>query len=103
MTDIRNELKPCPFCKGEPKLSLVTPAGWNNIYCTSCESSVVRRGVEETTEAWNTRAHDIEGLIAEIERLKSSYDADATRNILAERRNSGLDDAIEILRKYGKE
>lgn len=52
------ELKPCPFCGGEPT-AIETHPGRGELYCGNCD--VVMGGdnamtPEELTAAWNTRA-----------------------------------------------
>ena len=53
-----SELKPCPFCGGEPT-AIETHPGRGELYCGNCD--VVMGGnnamtPEELTAAWNTRA-----------------------------------------------
>lgn len=52
-----SELKPCPFCGGEP-MAIETHPGRGELYCGTCD--VVLGGnnamtPEELTAAWNTR------------------------------------------------
>ena len=53
-----SELKPCPFCGGDP-VAIETRPGRGELYCGNCD--VVLGGnnamtAEEWTDAWNARA-----------------------------------------------
>lgn len=57
------DLKPCPFCRGEAKINLIV----NTFYqyaryfssCTRCSAeSKVFETEQEAIEAWNTRAYE---------------------------------------------
>ncbi len=45
-----DELKPCPFCGGEPEV-----APWE-VHCTQCSAHLVEATTAEAIAAWNTRA-----------------------------------------------
>lgn len=61
-----NELKPCPFCGGKPKLRYRKPFSY--VVCTGCKSSseLVCDSYEEgdgkadAIAAWNRRANDVQ-------------------------------------------
>ena len=56
MTDDKaKELKPCPFCGGEPKIMDMGFPHW--IYCKKCGARVhgCTYDVKDSVEAWNRR------------------------------------------------
>ena len=64
--EVRDELKPCPFCGGEADMNFIVPIGGNfNTYMVGCLDVECRgtsfgmqlgyRTVERAIEAWNRR------------------------------------------------
>lgn len=53
-----NELKPCPFCGGNARLTIWTPTA-ASISCIMCGAHFNTYTEAEAIEAWNTRANDI--------------------------------------------
>ena len=56
------ELKPCPFCKGQAKLIDLVEYEVARICCTKCKAGVnAYRSRKEAIEAWNRRPDDDKG------------------------------------------
>ena len=58
-----NELKPCPFCGGEPTVSYDADDKWFLIECLNDDCPFIVQGqwhldMEEAIEAWNRRYED---------------------------------------------
>ena len=64
------DLKPCPFCGKQVKISQSYLSFRYFIDCEDCCSTKVHDTQKEMTEFWNTRPAE-EALKAEVERLKS--------------------------------
>ena len=58
--EIREKLKPCPFCNGEVELCETPMQGWTEYksVCTNCDATIMGMfdDKEKAVEAWNRRA-----------------------------------------------
>lgn len=89
MSDIRKELKPCPFCGKEARAHQMSAMD-NRVLCDRCLIGTHwNHEMATAIETWNTRAHDVDGLIAEIEKEEAL--------LISPQR------VISIIRKHGKE
>lgn len=52
------ELKPCPFCGGEAKVSC--GSNYCEVYCIKCFGRVEQNGIDEAIEAWERRVENEE-------------------------------------------
>lgn len=67
------DLKPCPFCGGEARLSI---GRFAEVVCDECPASTFASGSEPAIAAWNTRAVDarIQALEADLKAAKALAD-----------------------------
>lgn len=65
------ELKPCPFCGGEPKVT--EREGFAFFWCGECGASSKIAKESEAREYWNRRPAE-DALTAEVERLKNDLE-----------------------------
>lgn len=87
-----SELKPCPFCGGEPvfhEASQISETWFvASVNCRSCCAQVVSRGMETKTAemanesaiaAWNKRVIDRDELLEVVESLEKPWPVENTR------------------------
>lgn len=89
------ELKPCPFCGGEPKVT--EREGFAFFWCGECAASSKIAKESEAREYWNTRPAE-DALKAEGERLKAEIEK--LKEAIKEIRNiadAGLDIGIDFI------
>lgn len=53
------DLKPCPFCGGEPMLFFTEETGFWDVSCQACGATpYLRKADYEAVEAWNRRTDE---------------------------------------------
>ena len=67
-----NELKPCPFCGGNGRLTVWTPNA-ASVSCICCGAHINTNAAAEAVEAWNTRAEEPERTCGLRSRLTGLY------------------------------
>ena len=65
-SEMKPDLKPCPFCGGKGSLQARAGGRWNHIQCDSClsRSRYTKNGSLECIKIWNTRSSGGQGLVA---------------------------------------
>ena len=54
-----SKLSPCPFCGGEPTLSISDNGGYYEVLCEKCykAGTMIYKSESEAIEEWNTRVY----------------------------------------------
>ncbi len=80
------ELKPCPFCGGQPEQSSGMGEHW--VVCRNCKATDMHSNAEGAAKAWNTRV-DPRKLIADL----------AAENARLERENKCMLGTLQYIQK----
>jgi Lar family restriction alleviation protein len=99
------ELKPCPFCGGKPRVALGEhDFDGAEVICQSCAGSSGHfsddKEADQASRHWNTRADNatIAELRAEVERWKAAYEEASDNHSLAYQEANRLSDELDALR-----